>query len=321
MASRRNIIVTGPTATGKTSLAVNLARSFDGEIISADSRQVYKGLDIGTGKDLSEYVSGGQPVRCHLLDIARPDEDYNLLRFLTDANLAIQQIHSRNRIPFVAGGTALYIDALLSAYQMPGGPPDGELRNSLRKLDTNALLELLEKENPPAFVQLRSGDNRARMIRVLERTRTAAICQAPPVEMPSSYLVLGVFFPREEVRVRIRRRLLDRLANGLVREVEALHAGGLPWERLEYFGLEYKYVAMHLQGRLGFDELTETLFIRICQFARRQDIWFRKIEREGHAIHWLPGGDFDKACHLVDLFLKGEALPEPQIKMTDVKYG
>ena len=272
-------VVTGPTATGKTALAVKLAKKFDGEIISVDSRQVYKGLDIGSGKDIEEY----EDVPYHLIDIADPAKEvYNLARFCRDAFAAIEDITRRGKLPVLCGGTALYLLALLDGYTLPGG------------------------ELPPRC----SGQPRIRQ----DRSREDSF--VPPFELDA--LILGVYFPRAQVRERIQIRLDKRLAEGMIEEEKRLVDAGVTLQQLEFFGLEYREMALYLAGKQTLTEMRDILLNKIRQFAKRQDIFFRKMEREGHVIHWLKEGNFDEAVNLIQLFLQGEALPPPEFKLCDI---
>ena len=319
---QKNLVVTGPTATGKTKLAVYLARKFGGEIVSADSRQVYKRLDIGTGKDLNEYTTGGEPVPFHQIDIVGPDEEYNLMQFLFDSVPVINDIHGRGKLPVIEGGTPLYIDALVSGYEMKGAPPDKNLRSSLEKLDTDALLELLSEKDSSAYNKLKNLRNRLRIIRAIERADCTDPVPVPPaLSEDTQWLLLGVYFHRSEIRSRIAERLEKRLKSGMIEEAKRLHESGLPWERMEFLGLEYRYLAYFLQGKLSYDEMEEQLLIKIRQFAKRQDIWFRKMEREGHVIHWIRHGDKSVAEELVRRFLADEPLPEPELRISEIKYS
>jgi tRNA dimethylallyltransferase len=314
------IVVTGPTATGKTALAVNIARKFNGEIISADSRQVYRGMDLGTGKDLDDYREGGQPVKYHLIDVADPVNEYNLLDFRHDATIALQEIIDRQKLPIIAGGSPLYLDSILNNYELPGGPPDQDYRKYLQSQTVEKLTELLQSINNKAFEQLKDKNNRTRLIRAIEIARQPQNPERP--QMPEmDFLILGVYFHRQEVHSRIEQRLNQRLSAGMIEEVEKLHQQGVSWERLEYFGLEYRFIAFYLQEKMTEAEMRERLFIAIRQFAKRQDIWFRKMEKEGKIIHWLDGDRETKGTELINMFLNGKKLPEPSIRLKDLHYG
>ena len=277
------IAVTGPTATGKTALAVKLARRFGGEIVSVDSRQVYRHMDLGTGKDLEEYGE----VPYHLIDVADPaTQVWNLSDFCRAAFAAVAEIRDRGCLPVLCGGTALYLDALLKGYRLPGGalPPreKGVARSSA------------DPAGIPSFT--------------------------PPFELDA--LVIGVLFDRGAVRERIEKRLDARLQAGMVNEVKRLHDEfGVSWEKMEFFGLEYREIAAFLQGRCPFGEMRQTLLDRIRQFAKRQDIFFRKIERSGVDIHWCREGRDPDPAELAARFLAGEALPPPAVRLAEIHYG
>ncbi len=316
----KTLVVTGPTATGKTALAVWLAREFSGEIVSVDSRQVFRGMDLGTGKDLAEYGE----VSHHLIDVADPGEEFDLHRFTTLAGAAWQDVARRGRLPILAGGSTLYLDALLRGYALPGSAPDPALRAELDTLTLAELNDRLDRLNPAGLAGFRDRDNRLRVRRAIEIAReTGALPAETQASAPgaASLLVLGVYYPRAEVRRRIEERLDARLAAGLIDEVAALHRGGVSWARLERFGLEYRHVAEYLQAKVDYPAMRSALLDRIRQFAKRQDIWFRKMEREGLEIHWLPGGDREAARRLTAAFLKGEALPPCGLRMSEVYYG
>ena len=316
------VVVTGPTATGKTRLAVALARAFDGEIIGADSRQVYRGMDIGTGKDLGEYGSGEARIPCHLIDVAAPTEEYNLHRFLDDATEAFLRIRSRNHLPLVVGGTPLYIHALVSGYELRGTGRDPRLRAELAELETRELLEILRHESPERFSRT-DKSQRPRILRAIEIARTEKQAGPFPPAAPWSgvrFLVLAPFYPRPVIHTRIEDRLRHRLRQGMLVEVERLRRDGLSWEKLEYFGLEYRWSARYLRGGMTHDEYFRRLLARIRRFCRSQEIWFRKMEREGVAIHWLPGGDLGEAKGLVETFLQGKPVPAPAIQLKDRLY-
>lgn len=310
------IVVLGPTATGKTKLAVHLARKFNGEIISADSRQVYKGLDIGSGKDIGEY--GDIPY--HLIDVVSPSEEYNLMRFCQDVPAIISGIDSRGRIPVIAGGSALYVNAILSGYSLNGAAPTPEFRESLKNLDTGEILEMLKNESEDVYKSVTDQNNRNRIVRYLEKIKNNDR-KIEPMPFTPDFLLLGVFFDRSDVHSRIEERLDLRLRTGMITEVEKLHERGVAWERLEFFGLEYRYVAYYLQGKLSIGEMRKKLLEKIRQFAKRQDVWFRKMEREGKDIYWVKEGNTGQADALVCSFLNERKLPAPDIRISEIYYG
>jgi tRNA dimethylallyltransferase len=318
--STKIVVVTGPTATGKTSLAIKLANYFAGEIISVDSRQVYRGMDIGTGKDLGDYNIDGKIVPYHLIDIADPCYAYNLMEFCRDARSSVKKITKAGHLPILSGGTAMYLNALLSGFSLPGAPPDEAKRKELRSKTVEELDELLKNTNPELFAQLKDHNNRTRLLRALEKAKAPErLPELPPLKFES--LIIGVYYPRKTVHQRIESRLDARLKEGMIEEIEKLHKNGVSWERLDFLGLEYRYVAEYLQGKTNLAEMRDKLLIKIRQFAKRQDIWFRKMEREGHVIHWLPEGNFEQGKQLVKDFLAGKELPEPKIKIKDIDYG
>jgi len=317
----KTVVITGPTATGKTALAVKLAARFGGEIISVDSRQVYRGMDVGTGKDLEEYTHDGQPVPHHLIDMVNPEDEYNLMEFCRDAWQAISDIAGRNKLPVLCGGTPMYLNAILSEYELPGGPPDSDLRKSLDGKTLDELLEILKRNDEKTYDAFKDRDNRYRLLRAIEKTAIttnaldeSCFCKLYP-------LVIGVYFPRTEVHRRIEERLDRRLENGMIEEVKQLHQRGVSWERLEFFGLEYRFIALHLQGKLNYEEMRNQLLYRIRQFAKRQDIWFRKLEREGRTIFWIDQQKGPDPFKLVEDFLAGRPLPPPEISLKDIFYG
>lgn len=316
----KTIVITGPTASGKTSVAVELAAFFNGEIISVDSRQVYRGLDIGSGKDISEYSAGPVPVPYHLIDIVDPSADYNLMSFCIDAETALKNICSRDRLPFLTGGSALYLNAFLRGYTLPGGPPDANLRDSLRGKSCSELLEIMKNEYPRLFENFSEKNNRTRIIRAMEKAGGVNSTIAPFAEKLDT-LAIGVYRTRKEIHRRIEARLDERLNNGMIEEVENLHRTGLSWERLDYFGLEYRYLALYLQGKISFAEMREKLFIRIRQFVKSQDVWFRKMERDGLVIHWISPENRKQYFRLTEDFLADKPLPPPGIQLSKIDYG
>ena len=321
----RIIILLGPTACGKTSFGVALAARIHAAVLSADSRQIYRGLDIGTGKDLAEYAPPGQPaVPYKLIDILPPDAEYSLAEYLRDAAAAVKETEADGRVPLFVGGTALYLHGMVFSYHLAPGAPIPEFRAYLRSLDTAALRRLLLELDPESVVPTNEPDNRIRLIRAIELAR-AANENALPNDLerpfpPSVFLVLGLYRPRSETRARILQRLDERLAHGMVEEAERLHAEGMSWEKMEFLGLEYRYLARYLQGQLTMEEMHDQLYAKICQFAKRQDSWFRKFENDGCPIHWLRPDRLDDAERLCRDFLAGRPLPAPDFRLADCKY-
>ncbi len=290
------LVILGPTASGKTHVAVQAARRLNGEIISADSRQVYRGLDIGSGKDLAEY--GSTPH--HLIDITEPGREYSLFDFVRDFTAAYAAILDRNNLPILAGGTGLYLDAVLRNYRLVPVAEDPQLRQALAPLSLDQLRQRL--------MALRSElhnttdlDDRARLVRAIEIAEGERRGDSSPLALPPMIpRVYGLRWPRAVLRERITRRLRERLDQGMIEEVANLHASGVPWETLEFFGLEYRFVAWHLQGRLNRNDLFQQLNSAIHQFAKRQETWFRRMERQGVAIRWLDGEQEPLATLLTD---------------------
>ncbi len=321
----RIIILLGPTACGKTSFGVALAARIHAAILSADSRQIYRGLDIGTGKDLAEYAPPGQsPVPYKLIDILPPDAEYSLAEYLRDAAVAVKETESDGRVPLFVGGTALYLHGMVFSYHLAPGAPVPEFRAYLRSLDTAALRRLLLDLDPASVVPANEPDNRIRLIRAIELARAANENELPnDLERPfppSDFLVLGLYRPRSETRARILQRLDERLAHGMVEEAERLHAEGMSWKKMEFLGLEYRYLARYLQGQLTMTEMHDQLYAKICQFAKRQDSWFRKFENDGCPIHWLRPDRLDDAERLCRDFLAGRHVPDPVFRLADCKY-
>ena len=285
------ITILGPTASGKTDLAARLAHVIHGEIISADSRQVYRGMDIGTGKDLADYVVDGEPVPYHLIDIAEPGTKYNLYQYQRDFHVAYDDIVGRGRVPVLCGGTGLYIEAVLKGYALSPVPQNPELRlrlegKSLEEL--TAMLVELKQRTGSVMHNTTDVDSCQRAIRAIEietynLDHATELRQMPPV--PS--LVIGVDIDREQRRRKITARLRQRLDNGMVEEIRSLLDSGVKPDDLIYYGLEYKYVTEYVIGRLSYDEMFRQLEIAIHQFAKRQMTWFRGMERRGAQIHWI----------------------------------
>ncbi len=281
------ITILGPTASGKTPLAAALARRVNGEIISADSRQVYRRMDIGTGKDLADY--GDVPY--HLIDICEPGTKYNLFQYQQDFFDAYEDITARGCQPILCGGTGLYIEAVLKGYKLSPVPQNPELREQLEGKSLEELTQLLRElkaKNSSVMHNTTDVDSCQRAIRAIEIETYNQEHPMPLRELPAiDSLIVGVSIDRELRREKITRRLRARLDEGMVDEIRALLASGIPAEDLIYYGLEYKYLTEYVIGRLTYDEMFRQLEIAIHQFAKRQMTWFRGMERRGFTIHWI----------------------------------
>jgi tRNA dimethylallyltransferase len=291
------LVVLGPTASGKTRLGVDLAREFDGEIVSADSRQVYRGLDIGAGKDLDEYSAGGAPVSHHLIDIVDLDTEFSVFDFQKLFFEVFIRLTARRVLPIVVGGTGLYLEAALSGHQMVEVPRDPDLRAELESMSHDELVIRLRSLRP--IHNTTDLVDRDRLVRAIEIARFEATCEPRPGPRRHP-LVVGVRWDRHELRKRIRERLDDRLHHGLIEEVQRLHQAGVSWDKLDFLGLEYRFVANFLRGRIkNRNDLRQKLASAICSFAKRQETWFRRMERRGTTIHWIDRGDPDRARQIV----------------------
>lgn len=290
------LVILGPTASGKTHLAVQAARQLNGEILSADSRQVYRGLDIGSGKDLAEY--GTTPY--HLIDIVDPGCEFSLFDFVQEFKRVYCEVVSRMRLPVLAGGTGLYLDAVLRGYQLVQVRENLSLRQELEQLEVAALVERLRRLRPELHntTDLTDRERLTRAIEIAEGERQPA---AEAIELPDlSPRVFGLRWQRDRLRQRITLRLRQRLDNGMIEEVESLHAAGVAWETLDNFGLEYRFVARYLQGLINRNDLFQKLNSAIHQFAKRQDTWFRRMQRLGVDICWLDAEKDPVAALLAD---------------------
>ena len=283
------LAIVGPTASGKTGRAVDLAHAFDGEIISGDSRQVYVGMDLGTGKDLDEYGD----VSYHLIDILPAGEKYNLYGYLRDYEKAVAEIEMRKKLPILCGGTGMYVESALTGMRLPEVPENKELRESLKGKTLEELAQILASMK--TLHNVTDIDTEKRAIRAIE---IQTYYKEHPDEAPSqggndspgrrSFLVVGVDIDRENRRRRISERLRKRLDSGMVDEVRGLIESGVDPENLIYYGLEYKYLTLYVTGKMTYSQMVEELEIAIHQFAKRQMTWFRGMERRGIPITWLP---------------------------------
>lgn len=292
------IAIVGPTASGKTSLSITLAKEFSGEVISADSRQVYRGMDIGTAKVTTEEMDG---VPHHLLDVCDPKDVYTAMDFVRDANTTLEEIANKGNLPIVAGGTFFYLDLLMGKMTAPEVEPDPELRAELESLSNEVLLERLTSLDP-ARAEVIDKDNPRRLVRAIEiATALGHVPASTPQESSHRWLTLGIDIPLDLLEKRIRQRVLERLDEGMIEEVERLHGEGVSYERLDSFGLEYRYIGRYLQGQMSKEEMIEELMTKTRQFAKRQKTWLKRDE----TTKWLEFPvDIEKAKDLVREFIE-----------------
>lgn len=289
------ITILGPTASGKTDIATHLAAELSAEIISADSRQVYRRMDIGTGKDLADYVVDGKRVPYHLIDIVEPGTKYNLFEYQRDFLEAYNDIRSRGKNVILCGGTGLYIESVLKGYRLIPVPENKELRHKLEGkslLELTSILERLKAENNSNMHNSTDVDTSKRAIRAIEIEMAYKEAHIEERTFPKIYnVIIGVGIDRDLRRMKITRRLDQRLQDGMVDEVKSLLDSGIPADDLIYYGLEYKFVTEYILGKSTFEEMHRSLEIAIHQFAKRQMTWFRGMERRGFTIHWIDAAD------------------------------
>jgi len=296
MSTKKLVVILGPTASGKTGLSIKLAKRFKGEVISADSRQVYKGMDIGTGKVTKGEM---QNIPHYLLDIVSPKTRFTVTQYKTRVLKRIKDIQKRNKLPFLVGGTGFYIEAIIDGTAIPPVKPDWKLRKRLEKETTTNLFKRLEKLDPQRAKTIERY-NKRRLIRALEiiikTNRPVPPLKKNPID--SEVLILGIKRDAKELKKLIKTRLLKRLREGMTAEVKKLHNQGVSWKRLEEFGLEYRYLALFLQKKLTKQEMIEKLGKEIEHYAKRQMTWFKRDKR----IKWVK--DYKKAHELLTNFLK-----------------
>lgn len=294
------ITILGPTATGKTTLAAHLAYELNGEVISADSRQVYRGMDIGTGKDYGDYLVDGIQVPYHLIDIVDPGYEYNIFEYQQDFLKAYTDIINRGKTPILCGGSGMYLEAVLKGYRLTKARNDMDFLSTLEDKSDDQLVEILKSFKTPHNIT--DFEDRPRLVKSILVARAAKTSmeqnnpepsqartfQAQPFPKINS-VIFGISYPRGLVKARITKRLESRLEHGMIGEVEKLLASGITPERLMKYGLEYKFVVLHLSGKISRDDLLLELNIAIRQFAKRQMTWFRRMERHGTKIHWIDG--------------------------------
>ena len=282
------IAVVGPTASGKTSLAVALAKELDIEIISADSRQVYRRMDLGTGKDLSDYhVEGDRYIPYHLIDIVEPGTKYNVFEYQQDFMKVYEDMKSRELLPVLCGGTGMYVEAILKGFNLIPVPENKALREQLSDKTLQELAEILSSyKNLHNVTDLDTTKRAIRAIEIEEYKRTHQVEERPFPKLNA--LVVGIDVDRDTRRERITRRLKQRLEDGMLDEIRGLLAEGIPADDLIYYGLEYKFLTQYIIGELSYDDMFRKLEIAIHQFAKRQMTWFRGMEKRGIPIYWLP---------------------------------
>lgn len=282
------LTILGPTATGKTQLAAHVASRLGGEILSADSRQIYRGMDLGTGKDLADYVVDGVNIPYHLIDMAEAGTQYNVFEFQREFKRAYENICSRVKFPVFCGGSGLYLEAVLKGYKLTQVPSDKRRREELSQLSLEELSGILKSYK--TLHNSSDTETKNRAIRAIEIEEYLHLYPGLDFEFPQiNSLIIGVRFDRDTRRERITSRLFQRLKEGMIEEVQGLLDKGLTPEELTWYGLEYKYLTLYLTGKLSEDDMFERLNIAIHQFAKRQMTWFRKMERDGFEIHWLDG--------------------------------
>jgi len=287
------IVVLGPTASGKTRFAAKLAYAVDGEVISADSRQVYREMTIGTGKDIEDYIVKGEKIKYHLIDIVEPGYKYNLFEYQTDFFKVFEKVTQKNKFPVLCGGTGLYLESVLKDYKMVHVPVNPELRKSLDGKSLEELTEILK-----GFKKLHNKTDTDTVKRAVRGIEIETYYRDHPEIVPDhpeiNSLIIGINIDRESRRRKITDRLKKRLEEGMTEEVDSLLKKGLSPDDLIYYGLEYKFVTLYLTGELTFDEMFDKLNIAIHRFAKRQMTWFRGMERKGFDIHWIDAFEPDE---------------------------
>ena len=290
------ITILGPTAAGKTKLAAKLAKEFDGEIISADSRQVYRHMNIGTGKDLDDYSVKGRIIRYHLIDVIEPTEEFSLYKFNQLFYQSFNEINRRNKIPFLVGGTGLYISSILKGYLLSKANLSKKNLELFDRYSTEELKNILLETSS----QLHNTTDLLDKERIIKAIIVASASAGSSPERNSiSSLVMGIKLPRIEIKKRITERLKFRLDNGMLTEVENLLKNGISHNKLIFFGLEYKFIDLYLRKELTYNDMFQKLNSAIHNFAKKQMTWFRKMEKEGIRINWIEGPDFEQAKKII----------------------
>jgi len=298
------IVILGPTASGKTKLAVQLAFKIKSEIISADSRQIYKNMDIGTGKDLEEYRTNNTKIPYHLIDIINPNEDYSVYQFKKDYKKAYDAIKSKNKIPILCGGTGFYIESILLNYQIPKTKPNKRLRLNLETKNIQELTSYLSKLDQKAFDENYHISKRRliRSIEILEDNNLINMKESDSLNLDSA-LIIGIDMERPMILEKIKKRLNHRLEHGMINEVKSLINSGISYDRLNYFGLEYKFIGQYLSKELKYDDMKILLNNAINKFSKRQMTFFRRMEKRGIKINWLNQNNVAKIDLLINDFV------------------
>ncbi len=292
------VIILGPTATGKTKLGTALAQKFNGAIISADSRQVYRQMDLGTGKDISEYNVNGETIQYYMIDIVEPNENFDLFKFKNKFDEYFEIIKKNNKNPFMVGGSSLYLHSIITNYNMVPVDLASKESEEYLKMDIKELQSILLKNNPQLHntTDLLDKERIVKAI-LINRAKTESHNKSNIIYNP---LIIGITLPNEVIKERINKRLKERLKTGMIEEVESLIKNGLTFDRLVFFGLEYKYIGMYLFKQLNYNDMYQKLNSAIYEFARKQIKWFRKMEREGIVINWVEGPDIEKASQIIE---------------------
>lgn len=299
------IVVTGPTATGKTAFASQLAANLNGEIISADSRQVYRGMDLATGKDFTDYIVGEKEIPHHLVDIVDPGYEYNVFEFQRDFLKVSNDIIARDKIPVLCGGTGMYIEAVLKGYTLIKVPENKKLREEIGEKSQQELIKILQDFKVPHNIT--DTEDKKRLFRAIEIQQYYIDHPEIDTSFPDfDHLIFGINFDRKIIRERITDRLKQRLDRGMVDEVKVLLQQGLKPEQLKFYGLEYKYLTQYVTGEISYEEMFWLLNTAIHQFAKRQMTWFRKMEKNGFKIHWIDGelSIEEKLKYAIDIYKK-----------------
>ena len=291
------LTILGPTAAGKTSLSAQIANRFNGEILSADSRQVFIGMDIGTGKDIKDYTIDDNQVPYHLIDIISPKDEFSMFQFRKLFYESFLEITKRNKLPILAGGTGLFIHSILKNYTMQEVDFSGERFEELSQKELKELTDILRRINS-SLHNTTDLTEKKRVIKAIIIAESSDNEFTPPVNINS--FVIGVRVERSKIKENIKIRLKERLENGMIEEAQKLIADGITFEKLHFFGLEYKFLALYLSGELSYNDMQQKLYSAICEFAKKQMTWFRKMEKEGIKIHWIEGPDFNAAEKLIE---------------------